>query len=169
MSLRKCGRALLVPLLTALAACSPGLNWREVQLGRLTTLLPCKPDRASRTVALAGQSPVMDMAGCEASGALFAISRVQAVDAAQAGALLRALRQASLDTVHARVLRPMANSGDAQTSLDVLAEGQRTDGSPLQVRFKWLQAGAEVYQLAAYAEHLSGEQTDNLVNEARLR
>ena len=156
-------------MLATLAACSPRLNWREVQLGRLIALLPCKPDSASRKVVLDGQTLNMDMAGCEASGALFAISRVQAADAVQAGALLPALRQASLDNVQMHDVHPMANSGSTQTSFDLLAEGQRTDGSPLQARFKWLQQGAEVYQLAAYAEHLSAEQTDNLVNEARLR
>lgn len=161
--------ALPVLLLAVLAACSPSLNWREVQLGRLGALLPCKPDSASRAVVLSGQTLSMDMAGCEASGTLFAVSRVQAADAVQAGALLRALRQASFDNVHMRAAHPMANTGDAQTSFDLLVDGQRPDGSPLQVRFKWLQAGAEVYQLAAYAEHLTPELTDNLVNESRLR
>jgi hypothetical protein len=158
-----------VLLLAALGACSPSLNWREVQLGRLRTLLPCKPDSASRPVQLGGQTLAMEMKGCEAGGVLFAISRVQATDPAQAPALLQALRLASLQNVHMRTVKPVANSGDGQSSLDLLADGQRTDGSPLQARFKWLLAGAEVYQIAAYAEHLTGEQTDNMVSEMRLQ
>jgi hypothetical protein len=156
-------------LMATLAACSPGLNWREVELGRLRTLMPCKPDRASRPVVLAGQTLSMEVTGCEAEGTLFAISRTQSTDAAQASALLLALRQASLENVHMRVVQPMANSGDAHTSFDLLVQGQRPDGSPLQARFKWLQADAEVYQIAAFAGHLGAEQTDNLVNEVRLR
>lgn len=168
----KAGRAstvLAAGVLMALAACSPRLNWREVQLGRLSTLLPCKPDSASRPVVLGGRTLTLEVTGCEADGALFAMSRIQAGDAAQAGAVLQALRQASLENVGMRVVHPQADSGDAQTSLDLLVDGQRQDGSPLQVRFKWLLAGPEVYQIAVYAEHLVGEQTDNLLNEARLR
>jgi hypothetical protein len=66
-------------------------------------------------------------------------------------------------------VHPVANSGNAQTSFDLLAEGKRPDGSSLQARFKWMAAGADVYQLAAYGERLSPEQTDPLVSEARIR
>lgn len=155
-------------LLAALTACSPSLNWREVQLGNLRALLPCKPDTASRPVLLGGQTLVMDMAGCEAAGALYAISRVRAADATQAGALLQAWRQDSVAKFKLRALHPVANSGNEQTSLDLVVDGQRADGSPLQARFKWLQAGADVYQIAAWAGHLDSDQTDNLANEARL-
>jgi hypothetical protein len=159
----------LLLALVALLGCSPALNWRVVELGRLQTLLPCKPDIASRTVNLSGQLVEMQMAGCEATGVLFAISRVQAADATQAAGLLRALRQASLDNVRVRELRPVGNNADAQTSLDLLAEGQTADGNTLQARLKWLQYGFEIYQIAAYGAHLSAEQTEGLVNEARLR
>jgi hypothetical protein len=156
-------------LLVAMTACTPSLNWRGVQLGRLDTLLPCKPDTATRQVELAGQSLVMDMVGCEAGGALFAISRIKAADAQQASMLLRVLRQASLDNVRMQVAKPSANSGNAETSLDLLVDGQRPDGSPLQARFRWLQFDTEVYQLAAYAPLLSGDLTDGLLSDARLR
>jgi hypothetical protein len=163
--------ALCAALLVAgqLTACNPALNWREVQLGRLGTLLPCKPDTASRPVELAGQRVTMEMAGCEAGGALFAISRVQASDPAQAAALMEALRQATLANISHPVVHPTANTGDAQSSFDIQVDGQRNDGKPLQARLKWLLAGQEVYQIAAYAEQLRGEQTQSLVTEARIR
>jgi hypothetical protein len=63
----------------------------------------------------------------------------------------------------------LANSGDALTSFDVQVDGQRADGTPLQARLKWLLAGPEVYQIAAYAAPLRTEQTENLVTEARIR
>ena len=160
---------LSVVLLGALAGCSPSLNWREVQLGRLQTLLPCKPDHASRNVVLAGQTMAMEVMGCEAGGVLFAISLVRSVDAAQTPALLVALRQASLDNVHMGVAQAMANSGDADRSTDLLVQGQYPNGSLLQARLKWLQAQDEVYQIAAFAPQLTSEQTDNLVSEVRLR
>jgi len=153
----------------ALLGCSPALNWRVVELGRLQTLLPCKPDTASRVVELSGQFVEMQMAGCEATGVLFAISRVQASDAAEAANLLHALRQASLNKVHASELRPVGIGADGHSSMDLLAIGKGADGSSLQARLKWLQSGLEVYQIAAYGAHLSAEQTEGLVSEARLR
>jgi len=152
-----------------LLACTPTLNWRSVSLGHLSTLLPCKPDEASRKVTLANTPVVMDMLGCEAGGTVFTVSRIQAPDATQASALLAALRQASLQTVQAGVVQPQPNSGDQHSSLDLQAEGRNPQGQPLQARFKWLLAGAEVYQLAAYGAQLTGLQTDNLTQEARLQ
>jgi hypothetical protein len=152
-----------------LVACAPSLNWRELQLGRLSTLLPCKPDTASRPVELGGQTLTMDMAGCEASGALFAISRIQAANPAQAATLMTSLREARLAHIAQAVVHPVANSGDALTSFDVQVDGRRADGTPLQARFKWLLAEREVYQIAAYAEHLRTEQTESLIAEVRIR
>jgi hypothetical protein len=160
---------LAVALCSCLAACNPQLNWREVQLGRLTTLLPCKPDTASRPVSLAGQDLTMDLAGCQAGTALYAISRVRASDPAAAAALMAALRQASLAQIAQPVVHPQANSGDARSSFDIQVDGRRADGTALQARLKWLLAGQEVYQIAAYADSLSLDQTDNLTTEARLR
>lgn len=152
-----------------LQACAPQLNWREVPLGRLTTLLPCKPDNASRTVVLGADTVTMEMAGCEAGGALFAISRVQGPDAEAAQRLISSLRKDSLANVGAQAIRPAANSGDASTSFDVQVDGRHPDGKPLQARFKWLLAGTEVYQIAAYADRLEAQQTDNLLRELRIR
>lgn len=152
-----------------LEACNPQLNWREVRLGRLTALLPCKPDTASRQVVLEGQQLTMDMAGCEVGQALFAISRVRAGDDVQAAALMAALRRASLSAIAKPVVHPMANSGDAMSSFDVQVDGERANGVPLQARFKWLLAGQEIYQIAAYAEQLGTAQTENLLTAARIQ
>ncbi len=160
--------AALLGLLT-LQACSPGLNWRTVQLGHLSTLLPCKPDSASRPVSLAGQTVTMEMTGCEAAGAMFAISRIKAADAAQALQLMTALRQATLAQVQAVSVQPLPNSGDAHTSFDVTVDGKRPDGAALQARLYWKTLGAEVYQIAAYAAHLEAVQTESLISEARLQ
>lgn len=156
-------------LVSLLAACNPSLNWRQVQLGRLETLLPCKPDTASRPVELAGQKLTMDMAGCEAGTALFAISRVKAGEGVQVAAAMAALRQATLANIASPVVQPLAGSGDAQTSFDVLVDGRRSDGTPLQARLKWILAGQEIYQMAAYADHLRSEHMEPLITEARIR
>jgi hypothetical protein len=159
---------LLLVVLTAIA-CTPSLNWREVRLGRLSTLLPCKPDRATRPVPLAGKTVNMEMIGCEAGGALFTISRIQADDAAHAPQMMAALRQASLAQVQTISVHPRSSSGITPTSFDVLVNGERPDGSALQAGFKWLLEGMEVYQIAAYSKHLDVEQMEPLISETRTR
>jgi hypothetical protein len=78
----------------SLLACTPTFNWRDVSFEQApaTALLPCKPDRGSRAVELAGQKLTMHMAGCEAGGAMFAVSLVELTDAQQSAAVLNALK-----------------------------------------------------------------------------
>jgi hypothetical protein len=68
-----------------LSACTPSFNWREVSFEQANAkaLLPCKPDRGSRPVKLAGQEVMMHMAGCESGGAMFAVALVEVKDAQQ--------------------------------------------------------------------------------------
>ena len=71
----------------AVAACSPVFNWREVPIGgeaELVALLPCKPDRAQRDLLLGSQPIAVQMIGCEAGGATFAVAQAGASDAVQA-------------------------------------------------------------------------------------
>ena len=77
-------------------ACTPAFNWREVPLGDdLVALLPCKPDRAQRSLPLGDGTVVeLEMAGCEAGGATFAVARLPGGDPAQAATRLAAWRQA---------------------------------------------------------------------------
>lgn len=67
--------ALCAAVALAAAACTPSLNWREVRLAPTTAvaLLPCKPDRAERSVPLGGEPTTLAVSGCEAGGATFAL------------------------------------------------------------------------------------------------
>lgn len=87
--------ALLVS--AASAACSPTFNWREVPVGDagLVAMLPCKPDRATRSLPLGSASVAVEVVGCEAGGATFAVAHARAADAAQAEAWLNAWRAAT--------------------------------------------------------------------------
>ena len=80
-----------------LAACSPTFNWREVQIADagLIALLPCKAQRANRALPLGADSVQVDMAGCEAGGATFAIAHASANSPVQAEAWLNAWRAAT--------------------------------------------------------------------------
>jgi hypothetical protein len=78
-------------------ACSPTFNWREVPVGDagLVAMLPCKPDRATRSLPLGNASVAVEVVGCEAGGATFAVAHARATDAVQAEAWLMAWRAAT--------------------------------------------------------------------------
>lgn len=87
-------------VLCLLWGCTPAFNWRDVAFDGLpvSALLPCKPDRAMRTVPLAGAPRQMVMAGCEAGGATFTVAVVKVQDAsqlAQVQAQLKAVNKAT--------------------------------------------------------------------------
>lgn len=72
------------------AACTPTFNWRDVPVGDggLIALLPCKAERSSRNVALDGRTAAVQVAGCQAGGATFAVAVAGADDPTQAQAWL---------------------------------------------------------------------------------
>lgn len=82
------------------SACTPAFNWRDVTFDGLpvAALLPCKPDRATRMVPLAGVPRQMVMAGCKAGGATFTVAVVTVEgngQLAQVGAELKAVNKAT--------------------------------------------------------------------------
>jgi hypothetical protein len=95
----------LMAFLVVSSACTPAFNWREVSFDQAgaAALLPCKPDRGTRPVQLAGQAVQMTMAGCEAGGAMFTVALVQVPQAAQT-ALVAAEWKASNKATHSRQL-----------------------------------------------------------------
>jgi hypothetical protein len=88
-----------------LMGCTPAFNWRDVSFDHagVTALLPCKPDRGTRTVQLAGQAAQMSMAGCEAGGAMFTVSLVEAPSDQAMKAMAQEL-QAGSKATHSRLI-----------------------------------------------------------------
>ena len=82
----------------AVAACSPTFNWREVRAESvaLKATLPCKPDKAARTVPMAGRQVELKVLGCEAGGATFAVLTGDIVDPLRSGEVLAQWRAATL-------------------------------------------------------------------------
>ncbi len=122
-----------------LAACSPTFNWRDVPVGDtgLIAMLPCKADKANRAVPLGAESVQVDMTGCEAGGATFAIAHASANGPAQAEAWLNAWRAATRGQL-----------GDAQVA-ETGASVQRATATPPPLRLdaQPAQAGAQVQVL----------------------
>ena len=170
------------------AACSPALNWREVPLEGLVALLPCKPDHAERPVQLGPQNTVLQMAGCEAGGALYAISHVHIANAAQVGATQVAWRQSTLDNLQAGAAQTQsvplakllpgiaqARAADSATTADTASfnveklDGKRPDGTAVQAHLAWLVKGQDIYHVAVYGARLDKEMSELLFSELRLQ
>lgn len=125
----------------------------------LRLLLPCKPDRAEREVDMGGRRVALQMLGCDADGATFAVSHTHVADAAAAEALLAGWQTAVL--VHVRATdvhsQPWAMPGGWSTpqSLRVQAQGQRVDGSAVALQAAWFAAldasGAHLYHAVMFA------------------
>ena len=145
--------------LMALAACNPAFNWRDVRLenSRLSLLLPCKPDKAQKTVPLGGQPTELTMTGCEAGGATFAVAVADLGDAAKAAPVLaqwQALTLANMQaTPQATQIVVLKLPGAASQAPPVLvkAQGRRADGSAVTGQAAYFAQGSQVFQVVLYA------------------
>jgi hypothetical protein len=173
-------------LTVATLACSPVLDWREVRLEGLQAMLPCKPDHGERTVQLGTLEVRMQMSGCEAGGALYAISHVRVQGADQAIAAQAAWRSAALANIQASVVQsqtiklgkpstaivvpPGEQSLPTDSALDLLsAQGTQPDGKPVQARLVWIAAGDHLYHVAVYGPKLDNERLETLFIDLRLQ
>jgi hypothetical protein len=157
----------LIPCGAWLTACSPAFNWREVPLdgAPLRILLPCKPDRASRSLEMAGESVELTMTGCDAGGATFAASQVRLGAGASAGAALAQWRTAVLANMRARDIREQpfhpAGSLDLPQSVRLSAVGQRADGSAVTSRAAWFASASKdglwIFHAVIYAPAITPE------------
>lgn len=157
----------LLGSILALSACSPALNWRESSAGpagALKLLLPCKPDRASRPMPLAGETVDLHMLGCEADGILFAVSWAEMKDASRTGPALAQWQAAMLAALRASTpqVQPFALKGaDAQPgAVRVSAGGQRPNGGAVQALGVWFARGAQVFHAVMYADKLNADGTE---------
>lgn len=131
-------------------------------LGSVRFTLPCKPDQAQRDVVLAGVSRTLEMRGCEADGALFAISRIVVEPTDDAPALVQAWRGAALTALQAipttvEDVKPPSYRGvqDARALGWLRAQGRQPQGDMVQAQLGWLVVGTEVFHLAVYAPRIA--------------
>jgi hypothetical protein len=141
--------ALLATLL-GLAGCNPTFNWREVRPEgtRLTLLLPCKPDKAEKTVPLGGRDTALAMLGCETGGVTFAVAVAGIGEAAKAADVLEPWRRLSLAGIKAGEIqtRPLQLPGAAAPVNIVSAEGVGANGAPVRFSAAYFAQGRQVFQ-----------------------
>lgn len=162
-------------LLLLLAACNPVFNWREVRPDNtaLTVLLPCKPDKARRSVPLGGRPTELAMLGCDAGDATFAVAVATLDDAAQAAAVLAGWQTATLANLKAGdgwQTSPLKLTGAAVLPPAVLvrASGQRADGRAVHSQAAYFSQGRQVFQAVIYADRMDPEVADTFFSSLKL-
>ncbi|MDM0038864.1 hypothetical protein QTH89_20700 [Variovorax sp. J22G21] len=173
---------LAAPMLLLAFACSPTFNWRDVAAtnAELKALMPCKPDRAERRIPLGSETVSVQMAGCEAGGATFAVAHARADNVAQAEAWLAAWRAGTRAQWQAAtggqiqegpvsVVRAAASPAPWQ----IEARGAGPDGKPTEARVRWFahaqrDGSVAIYQATVLGKPSAADATGTFFDGLRL-
>ncbi len=153
-----------------LAACSPTLNWREV---------PCTPPHATRRVPRGGVPTELDVAGCEAGGATFAVMVATLPEGRAPDEVLAGWQQATLANMQAAAasartpFRPPGGLPLAHAER-LVAQGQGTDGKAVAAEAVWTAhavegGGTELLHAVMYAPRPRPEVADAFFAGLKLR
>lgn len=164
ISLVALGAALTAQALI-LTACNPTFNWRDVRPdgSRLALLMPCKPEKAQKSVAMAGQATELLLLSCDAGGATFGVAIADVKDASKAAAALAQWQSATLANMKAAADAPGAAiklPGLAGQGVLVKATGQRANGQAVSSQAAYFAQGAVVFQAVMYADTIAPEVAD---------
>ncbi len=169
----------VILMLAGLGACTPALNWREVRFddARWVGWLPCKPDRAQRTVNLGGPSAQLSLMGCQADGMDFTLAQLTLPAGLSATQAQQAWKTASLASLQAASDTPsdvpstdwvLAGASAVMTPQRVVAQG----GQGQSARWAWFAYDGLLYQLAVYAPAARAARAqqamDSLISGLRL-
>ncbi|MGV8898645.1 MAG: hypothetical protein ACOH2B_05275 [Burkholderiaceae bacterium] len=113
---------MLLVVLCLLAACSPRLNWRQVDGvdAPFAVLMPAKPSTLSRSIDLDGLPVTMSMTAAEVDGVTFAVGVIDLPDAASAPRALQAMKLALVRNINGSIESEKINDSN---SFDVVATG----------------------------------------------
>lgn len=160
----------------ALAACSPAFNWRDVRLenSRVSLLLPCKPDKAQKTVPLGGQPTALTMTGCDAGGATFAVAVADLGDAVKTTLVLAQWQALTLSNMKAApqatelVLLKLPGAASQAPAVLVKAQGRRADGSAVTGQAAYFAQGSQVFQVVLYGTKISPDVSETFFSSLKF-
>ena len=165
----RCGLAAL-----AVAACSPALNWREVQLaeGELGAMFPCKPARLVRDITLAGAPVRMQLLSCSAGGVTYGLSHADMGNPGTVHAALTELRGSAAANIGGVPERMAALEVPGMTpnplAERVVMAGKGTDGASLQEQAGFFSRGAHVYQATVFGAALDADAANTFFSGLKL-
>jgi hypothetical protein len=168
------GALFLLSAAGLLSACSPPLNWREVQLETgMRGLLPCKPDQTQQAQTLAGRTIQIQMQGCEAGDALWALASADL--GTGANAIYPEIQQAwqvglqkalqSDTAASAQPYKVVADPGEPGVAVSLA--GRSPEGKPLQVRALWFLRGQRIHLAVVYAQRITPDMLETFWDSVR--
>lgn len=166
--------ALAVVASSALTACSPTFNWRDVRPEdtRLGLLFPCKPDKAEKKLAIAGQPTNLRLLSCDAGDVTFAVTVADLGDAGKTALALEQWQNATLLNMRAAPVAPPGDKTADATQVTafklpgaallppavmVKARGRRADGAAVSGQALYFAQDSQVFQAVIYADKISPE------------
>jgi hypothetical protein len=161
-------------LAAALCACSPTLDWREMQAegSGVVASFPCKPDRHARTVPLAGRPVRMEMLVCSAGGATFGLSFIDVAEPARVSATLIELQRLAIANIGAGTpgSTPLQVPGMTPNpdALRLRLEGRGPDGTAVSEQAGFFVKGLRVYQATVLGRSWPAEAADTFFAGLRL-
>ena len=152
----------------ALAACSPGLDWRELRPegADVRVMFPCKPTISSHPATQA-EPVTMGLAQCEAAGQSFALSWAQVDDPAQLSAALRQMRESLAHKMSAQRSEPRPVQVPGMTP-NVEAQQQILIGARQQARVAVFTRGQRVYQVLMLGARPDAAAWETYLSSVRL-
>jgi hypothetical protein len=157
-----------------LAACSPTLDWRELRPedSGLALLMPCKPDRQSRRVALASTQVLMSLHACTTAGVTWAVAFADVGDPAKVGVALDELRAAAVANLGAGKTTGLslnvAGATPQPASRRVQFDGRMPDGRAVTEQTAVFAKGTRVFQVVALGPVLEPEAVTTFFGSLRL-
>jgi hypothetical protein len=183
-------RLAIAASLLGLAACNPVFNWREARPEgtALSSLLPCKPDKAEKRVPLAGRPVALRLLGCDVGDATFAIAVADVGDVSKVAATLVQWQSATLANMKAPLVGQLSGQpggasdkgasevvflklpGAASQPPAVLvkATGQRADGTAVSGQAAYFVQGSQVFQAVIYATTIKPEVAETFFSSLKF-
>jgi len=130
-----------------LAACSAELDWREFTSpeGRFAVMLPGRPARDLREVALAGAKMPMHMTSVQVSGMAFGIGYADLPPGVDAERVIAEGRDALVRNIGGRVTAERPVAVDGARGIEFQAEGS-AQGAAMRISARMAVAGDRFYQ-----------------------
>ena len=160
--------------LSALGACAPALDWREVRLGvaESVALFPCKPASHARELGLAGQQVKLTLHACQAGDATWGLAWADVGDPGRVSGALNALQEGARANLSGARADARAYSVKGQTphpgSGRWNLEGRYPDGKPVSGQVAVFSRGTVVFQATVLGVPSASEAADTYFNALRF-
>jgi hypothetical protein len=145
-----------------LAGCYPDLDWREVSSaeGGYAVLLPAKPERASREVAIGGRRLLLNMASVRKEGMAFGVAYA-ALPAATADLdkLLADARDALVRNIGGHLTTDHTLYIGGHPAREFVAEGT-AEGEPMRLAARVLATNDRFYQVVFVGRGKRGAESE---------